>query len=94
MPIYLNDSINIVSYNGTTFLLSSKPLETDYEKYVVLESSEKTTEQDDMPKIHKKSSSSHKLGVSNICGEQEKNMLEQMGIHPRIFNNNMEIDIN
>lgn len=34
IPIYLLDSVNIVSGNGTTFLLGSKPLETEYDKFL------------------------------------------------------------
>ena len=38
--------------------------------------------------------SSSKLAISNICGTEEKHMLDQLGVQPRSFNCNMEIDYN
>lgn len=45
-------------------------------------------------RISKKGGSSSKIALTNLCGTEEKNMLNQLGVQPRMFNCNMEIDFN
>lgn len=91
IPINFNESVSVVSGNGTTFLLSSKPLETEYQKYLEKEEETKTQPAE---KLHKRGGSSSKSALSNLCGTEEQHMLNELGVQPRIFNCSMEIDFN
>ena len=91
IPINFNESVSVVSGNGTTFLLSSKPLETEYQKYLEKDEESKSQAPE---KLHKRGGSSSKSALSNLCGTEEQHMLNELGVQPRIFNCSMEIDFN
>lgn len=42
----------------------------------------------------RKGGSSSKVALTNLCGTEQKQMLDQLGVQPRMFNCSMEIDFN
>lgn len=71
IPVYLNENINIISGNNTTFLLSSQRLDTNYsieKDKVEVDSFNENEHITPITDKQKTKNSLQKYNLSNICG--------------------------